>query len=72
MIVTTFTGEPESVCGYIQGLIGSGNTIDIVQLTKNNSEYLIVYSGSSPGGFSLLLEDGFNLLLEDGFNILLE
>lgn len=70
MTVATYTGDPDSVCAYIQGIIGSGETIDIVTLTKNNSEYIIISSAASSP--KILQEDGFALLQEDGFNILLE
>jgi hypothetical protein len=64
-------GDPEAVSSFLQSIINAGNNINVLKLTKNNSEYVVVYSGISVGS-RILLENGDYLLLESGDKILLE
>lgn len=73
MTVVTVVGEPTSVCSLLDAIIGAGNNITILKMTKNNSTYIVGYEPSGPmvNDF-LLMEDGSFLLLESGDKIILE
>lgn len=73
MTIVSVVGVPESVCSFLQDIIDLGNDIDFLQLTKNNSTYLVGYSPSGPVvNEFLLMEDGSFLLLESGDKIILQ
>lgn len=73
MTIVTLVGDPESVSGFLDTIIGAGNNIVILKMTKNNSTYIVGYEPSGPVvNEFLLMEDGSYLLLEDGGYIILE
>lgn len=72
MTSITVNGDPEAVCSFLSSIVAAGNEINILKKTKNNSEYIVIYSATSGGGDAILLESGDYLLLESGDHILLE
>lgn len=73
MTLVTIVGEPDSVCSFLNTIIGSGNDITLLKKTKNNSTYIVGYESTAPVVNSfLLMEDGSRLLLESGDKIILQ
>jgi hypothetical protein len=71
MSILTVVGDAEKVCGLLDSLVSSGNTINLVKKTTNNATYIIDYIAIPLGNF-LLMENGSYLLLESGSKIILE